>query len=78
MARKKKEEIESTVVEGEVMEVVQEAPTEDIQMQMQNRVMNCNQELSAVLAKYRCNLDPSVLISGNGKVTVNIRIIPVP
>ena len=78
MARKKKEEIESTVVDGEVTEVVQEVPAEDIQAQMQGRIIACNQERATVLAKYRCNLDPSVTITGNGKVTVNIRIIPVP
>jgi len=80
MARKKKEEVKSTVVEGEVVEVVEEVAQEstDPQLQMAGRIAACNQELSAVLAKYRCNLEPTVMIAGNGKVTVNIRIIPVP
>jgi hypothetical protein len=73
------EEIQSTVLEGEVTEVVGENPgiEEESPEQLQARVGACNQEVAAVLNKYGCTLDPSFTIRGNGQVFVNIRILPV-
>ena len=81
MSRKKKEEVESTVIEGEVVEVVEGAGVQeqaiDPQVLLQARVTACNQELSNVLAKYKCNLDPTFIVTGDGKITTQIRILPV-
>jgi hypothetical protein len=77
MARKKKEieevEIpESTVVEEET----QKEPEMSEEDQREARIMQCNQELSQVLQKYGCALEPEVLLRA-GQVIPQIRIIPV-
>ena len=80
MSKKKREEITSTAegaktVEAPVQPVVEEVVDEGAQIAA--RVAACNQELGKILEKYRCNLEPSVLIRG-GKITTQISIVPLP
>lgn len=74
MARKKKE----VVKEVEAQEVVEkQVPTEEEEEKLrQERISACNKEISAILQKYGCSLDASVMLR-SGQVMPNIQIVPV-
>ncbi len=80
MSKKKREEITSTVEGAEAVESPAQPLSEEVVdegAQIAARVSACNQELGKILEKYRCNLEPSMLIRG-GKITTQISIVPLP
>lgn len=80
MARKKKDSDEGnapkSTVETTKEEVIEETPQMTPEEQMQERIRNCNGEIAAVLQKYNCDLEASVLLRP-GMVVPQIKIIPV-
>lgn len=71
MARKKVIEsapvVESTVIEAEVTEK---------ELSPQERINNCNVELTAILQKYNCDLFVSMILEPPNQMRPLIRIIP--
>ncbi len=55
---------------------VEEAPQMTPEQEMQERIGKCNEEITAVLQKYSCDLEANVLLRP-GMVIPQIRIVPV-
>ncbi len=72
------EEQKEVVAEVEAQESVEEqAPTKEEEEKLrQERISACNKDVSAVLQKYGCSLDASVMLRA-GQVIPNIQIVPV-
>jgi len=80
MARKKAKNPETTTKRGpgrpKKVEAVEETPRKTPEQEIQERISRSNEEISAVLKKYNCDLEATILLKA-GMVIPQIRIVPV-